>query len=115
MQNKLLFTITLITSIYSKNLVYSQEQKTSLESFIEKKRDFNKNNKVGFSVLLYNGDEEEAIEIYNTFREDYEDIKIIRTYTSPNWKVKTKSYSTKIEAERIYLIVKEKYPYAKIL
>ncbi|MGY5356067.1 hypothetical protein [Wenyingzhuangia sp. IMCC45467] len=95
--------------------IYSQEEKSSLDSFITKKRNYNKTSKVGFSVLLYNGNEEQALDLYNSFKEEYKDIKIKLTYVSPDWKVMTKAYSTKIEAERIYLIIKEKHPNAKIL
>ncbi|ANW96531.1 hypothetical protein AXE80_09685 [Wenyingzhuangia fucanilytica] len=93
----------------------SQEQKSSLDHFLEKKRNYNKTSKIGYSVLLYNGNEEQALTVYNSFNEEYKDIKVKLSYVSPDWKVMTKAYSTKIEAERIYLIVKEKHPNAKIL
>lgn len=95
--------------------MFSQEKKSSLESFIEKKREHNKTSKTGFSVLLYNGNEEEALDLYTTFNEDYKDIEIKLTYVSPDWKVITQPYSTKIEAERIFSIIKVKHPNAKIL
>ena len=101
--------------MYYTNLMYSQEVKTSLDNFIEKKRNYNKNSKKGYCVLLYNGNEEQALSLYNSFKEDYKDIQIKLSYVSPDWKVITKSYSTKIEAERTYLIIKEKHPNAKIL
>ncbi len=97
------------------NSVYSQEKKSSLENYIEKKRNYNKTSKTGFCVLLYNGNEEEALNLYNSFNDDFKDIEVKLTYVSPDWKVMTKPYSTKIEAERVYLIIKEKHPNAKIL
>ena len=115
MHNKIFFIFTLTISMCFTKLMYSQENKTSLDHFIEKKRNYNKTSKKGYSVLLYNGNEEQALSIYSSFEEDYKDIKIKLTYVSPDWKVITKAYGTKIEAERIYLIVKEKHPNAKIL
>lgn len=101
--------------LYTTSNLYSQEKNSSLENYIEKKRNYNKTSKTGFSVLLYNGNEEDALSLYNSFREDYEDIEVKLTYVSPDWKVMTKAYSTKIEAERAYLMIKEKHPNAKIL
>ncbi|MDO3695246.1 hypothetical protein QVZ41_10355 [Wenyingzhuangia sp. chi5] len=115
MHNKIIILFSLTISMFTTTLIYSQDHKSSLDYFIEKKRNYNKTSKNGYSVLLYNGNEEQALITYNTFEEEFKDIKIKLTYVSPDWKVITKAYSTKIEAERIYLIIKEKYPNAKIL
>lgn len=82
---------------------------------IEKKRAYNQNIKNGHSVILYSGEEEKAKEIYHQFKSEFKDINIQLTYTSPDWKVTTNAYTSKIEAERILLIIKEKFPTAKSL
>ncbi|NIJ46323.1 hypothetical protein FHR24_002807 [Wenyingzhuangia heitensis] len=106
-----LFTIVLGYS----SSVFAQEITPSLNSFVEKKRNYNKNSKNGVSVLLYNGQEDKARQIYEEFKGEYKGISIKLTYVSPDWKVLTPAYSSTIEAERIAIIIREKYPNAKIL
>lgn len=115
MSNKLLFTTFFSLSIFISKPVFSQETKTPLERFVEKKRNFNKKTKNGFSVVLYTGNEGIARETFENFKTEFQDIKIKLTYVSPDWKVITPSCSSKIEAERIVIAIKEKYPTAKIL
>lgn len=97
------------------NTSYSQENKKSLESFIQKRINYNEHYPNGYSVLLYNGNEQEARKVKQDFKEEFRKIEIDLSYKSPNWKVMTKSYDSKLEAERISVIIKEKYPNAKIL
>lgn len=97
------------------NTGYSQENKKSLDSFIQKRINYNEHYPNGYSLLLYNGNEEEARKIKQDFKKEFRKIEIYLTYKSPNWKVMTKSYDSKLEAERISVIVREKYPNVKIL
>lgn len=97
------------------NSVQAQENNTSLSKFINKKREHNANSKNGISVLLYNGNEDEAREIYNLLHNEFENIHIKLTYVSPDWKVLTNPYSSRLEAERVAIIIREKHPNVKIL
>ncbi|WP_010137012.1 hypothetical protein [Ochrovirga pacifica] len=93
----------------------AQETTSKLENFIQKKRNYNKNTKSGYSVILYSGDEEKARELFAKFKEEFQDIDIKLSYTSPDWKVATKVFPSKIESERVLLLIKEKFPFAKLL
>jgi len=110
------FLIVAITFIFGlSNSTQAQQINPSLSKFIQKKRDHNANSKKGISVLLYNGNEQEARNIYNKLRNEFENIHIKLTYVSPDWKVLTDSYSSRLEAERVSIIIREKHADVKIL
>ncbi|MGY5352698.1 hypothetical protein ACXGQW_09065 [Wenyingzhuangia sp. IMCC45533] len=109
--------LILIISVFfnSVNTLQAQNKPKELDRFITKKRNHNKNSKTGFSVVLYNGNEEKALQTYNQFKQAFDNIEMKLTYVSPDWKVVTSPYKSKLEAEKIYLLIKSKYPTAKIL
>lgn len=88
---------------------------SSLDSLIYKKRSFNTISKNGFRIQLYNGDEKTALERIEKFREEFPEIKVMRTYKVPEWKVQTEIYKTRLEADRVLNSIKEKYPGARVL
>ncbi|NJB83895.1 hypothetical protein [Wenyingzhuangia aestuarii] len=114
LRKSLLITFATVAFCFS-NRIQAQETNSSLNTFIEKKKNYNKNSKNGVSVLLYNGSEEKAREIYNEFKTEFKDIDINLRYVSPDWKVLTNAYSSSLEAERIAIIIRQKYPSVKIL
>lgn len=110
------YTLIFISFIFGvKNNLVAQEKNDLLDNFIQKKIIYNEQSKKGHSILLYNGNEEEALKIHESFKEDYQDISIKIAYESPDWKVITPSYPSKLEAEKIYLKIKKTYPNAKIM
>lgn len=97
------------------NPIYAQENKSALNNFLEKKRDYNKSHKEGYTILLYNGNEREALKTHRKFKARFKGIKVKLTYVTPNWKVLSKTYSSKLEAENIHLLIKDQFPNSKIL
>ena len=93
----------------------AQIDQDKLDNFINKKIEFNKSLTSGHFVLLYVGNENEARNLYNDFKQLYSDINIKLSYTSPDWKVQTPVVKTKLEAERILLKIKTEFPNAKVL
>ncbi len=115
MVSKVIFAAFFCMIFFSNQNTFAQESSKNLTNFIEKKKNHNKNIKTGFSVILYSGKEEKARETYYEFKSEFEDIEIQLTYVSPDWKVTTISYPSKIEAERKLIVIKEKFPNAKAL
>ncbi|MGY6648630.1 hypothetical protein [Wenyingzhuangia sp. IMCC45574] len=116
MFSKVTFTLIFSFIAFSSQPSYSQQTKDEqLSNFIEKKKNHNTKIKNGYSVILYSGKEEKARETYFEFKSEFEDIEIQLTYVSPDWKVATIAYPSKIEAERKLIIIKEKFPFAKPL
>lgn len=106
--------IILVLSIFG-SVAYGQDIDSSIKKIIYKKRNFNAVYQKGHRILLYNGDEEKTREIYKNFKTDFKNIPVKISYSSPDWKVLTKFYASKIEAENILIAIHEKYPYSKIL
>ncbi len=115
MTYKISIVFALFMSISILNKLNAQEKTKALSSFIEKKRNYNKHSRNGFSIVLYNGHEKKALEVYKQFKKDFKTTPMKLTYVSPDWKVLTPAYNSKLEAEKVYLLIKEDYPNAKIL
>jgi len=115
MSLKILNFIIVFTFFCSGCTIYAQDHTSSIQKFIYKKRNFNNVYRKGYRVVLYNGDENKTREIYQQFKEDFKNIFIKLSYVSPDWKVLTEFYSSKIEAENTLIFIKEKYPNSKIL
>ncbi len=115
MSFKILNFMIVFTLFCGSNTIYAQDHTSSIQKFVYKKRNFNNVYRKGYRVVLYNGDEKQTREIYQRFKQDFKNISIKLSYASPDWKVLTGFYSSKIEAENILISIKEKYPNSKIL
>ena len=107
-----------IFSFLFSSLSMSAQEKTfdeKINNFIEKKIEFNKQLPKGFSILLYNGNENKALDIFTDFKNEFTDIPVKISYTSPDWKVITTPYKTKVAVERAYLKIIKSFPNAKII
>lgn len=109
---KILFAVFFCVTVSGFSQTATNE---SLQTLLEKKREFNKNAKNGFCIQLYNGDEESAIEHMIAFSELFPEIEIKRIYKVPEWKIQTITYKTRIEADRILNKIKKEYPGARVL
>ena len=114
MNDKLFFFLLFSLSFAWTSNAQSKEL-SSLDSLIYKKRTFNAQAKNGFRIQLYNGDEKTALERIDEFREEFPEIKVMRTYKVPEWKVQTEVYKTRLEADRVLNSIKDKYPGARVL
>jgi hypothetical protein len=91
------------------------EALSSLDSLILKKRSFNKTQKKGFCIQLYNGNEKTAVAKMDKFHQDFPTLKVFRIYQVPEWKIRTESFKTRLQADRILNRIKKKYPGARVL
>lgn len=105
----------LFTLCFSWTAESQEKSLSSLDSLIYKKRSFNTISKNGFRIQLYNGDEKTALERIEEFREAFPEIKVMRSYKVPEWKVQTEVYKTRLEADRVLNSIKDKYPGARVL
>lgn len=88
---------------------------SSLDRFIEKKKNQNKKNETGYPILICTNNEDAAVNKYHQFKEDFPHLNVSLKYIRPDWKVLTKAYPTKMEAEKVYLSIISLYPNAKIM
>lgn len=97
---------------------FSQEKSNEIErikSLITKKREFNKKNKIGFRIQLYNGKETKVRQIRAGFRVQFPNTKTYLTYVTPEWKIQVGEYKTRLEADRALLEFHLKYASAIVV
>ncbi|AUC13935.1 hypothetical protein BTO06_01655 [Tenacibaculum sp. SZ-18] len=112
---KNLFCLALLLTgfLYS----FSQSNYTDNEkinSLLEKKREYNKNNETIYKIQLYNGNEKIARTIKQNYMMKFQGIPKLK-YEAPEWKVHVGEYYSKIEADRSLNKIKEKFTGAIVI
>jgi hypothetical protein len=97
--------------------IYSQSEDEKITTLIDQKVNFNKANKNStvFKIQLYNGDETEAYKIKEDFNTSFPDFKAEVVYDKPEWKTQINKFKTRLDADRVALIIKEKFSAAIVL
>ena len=96
----------------------AQSEAEEINSLIELKRDFNKNNKnsIIYKIQLYNGNETEAYEVKRNFNLEFPEYEtIIDASKQPDWKTQVGYFKTRLEADRVLTIISEKFVGAIVL
>lgn len=111
-----IFSAFFIFLLYNTS-VYSQSENEKITTLIEQKVSFNKENKNStvFKIQLYNGDETEAYKIKEDFNTNYPDYNAEVVYDKPEWKTQISKFKTRLDADRVALIIKEKFTAAIVL
>jgi len=96
---------------------YAQTEAEKISALIEQKREYNKNNKISvvYKIQLYNGNEQEAYKIKQNFQQIYPEYPTEIIYNAPEWKTQVGSYKTRLDADKVLLIIKEKFAGAIVL
>ncbi|WP_299524432.1 SPOR domain-containing protein [uncultured Lutibacter sp.] len=97
---------------------YSQSENEKINNLIEQKRNFNKKNKssIVYKIQLYNGYETEAYKIKRNFEASFPEYKtFIDASKQPDWKTQVGNFNTRIEADRVLIIIKDKFSGAIVL
>jgi hypothetical protein len=115
-RGKLLF-VTFLTLLLGFTNSYSQNETEKINNLIEQKRDFNKKNKnsIVYKIQLYNGNEREAYKIKVDFNTTYPQYTTKIIYKSPEWKTQVGDFNTRLEADRVLNIIKDKFLGAIVL
>ena len=96
---------------------YSQSENEKINDLIEQKIEYNKKNKTStvFKIQLYNGNETEAYKIKQNFTSVFPEYIPEVVYDKPEWKTQVGKFKTRLEADRVAKIVKEKFLGAIVL
>ena len=97
--------------------VFAQSETEKIDNLISQKRNFNKQNKntVVYKIQLYNGSESQAYKIKSNFQSAFPEYKTSIIYKQPEWKTQVGNFETKLEADRVLLLIKEEFSGAIVL
>lgn len=104
-----LFLIVLLMSNYSGYSQNTKEKSEEIKSIISKKRSFNEIYGFGYSIQLYNGNEQKAKKIKARFTVEFPDNISKLVYNAPEWKVQVGNYKTKLEADKYLMKFQKKF------
>ena len=110
----LLLIFTFFTSITDS---FAQSENEKIDTLIEQKRTYNKNNKssVVYKIQLYNGNETQAYTFRRNFKAAFPEYSTTIVYKAPEWKTQVGNFKTRLEADRALNIIKKKFAGAIVL
>ena len=108
-----LFTL----NIQAQNTTVTINEDEKIPQLLNLKKSLEEDNKlaVGYTIQLYYGELSQANTIIKEYRNNFNSWPASIEYETPNYKVWVGSFSTRLEADRARLEIKEKYPAAFIL
>ncbi len=112
----ILLTVTSL-NIQAQEAAITINEDDKIPEILNLKKSLEKENKlaVGYTIQLYYGDLSKANSIIKEYRNSYNSWPASIEYETPNYKVWVGSFSTRLEADRARLEIKEKFPAAFIL
>ena len=107
----LFLSVLLFTSYIS-----SAQESKEIDAVMNKKIQYNKHHPFGdgFKIQLYNGSESKAYEFKNDYELEFNEVAEL-SYESPEWKVRVGNFTSRLEADRALLTIKEKFRSAIVL
>lgn len=107
----------LLVLLITTGTAFAQSETVKIDNLIEQKRSYNKQNKntVVYKIQLYNGSESQAYKIRSNFRSAFPEYKTSIIYKQPEWKTQVGDFETKLEADRVLLLIKEDFSGAIVL
>jgi len=107
----------LLALLITSGIAFAQNEADKIEDLISQKRNYNQQNKntVVFKIQLYNGTESEAYKIRSNFRSAFPEYKTTIIYKQPEWKTQVGNFETKLEADRVLLLIKKEFSGAIVL
>jgi hypothetical protein len=119
--SKTLFTVVFIVFFTSNS--FSQEHKTSIiqdsrfTDLLNEKRKMNAaaTGSDRFRIQIFSGDNEKCKKAFYDFKKSYKDIDRTIVFKSPIYKVLVGNFKTRLDAERVLMELKKKYPNALLV
>ena len=95
----------------------SVNQDTRFEQLLKEKRKINPSITVNdrYKVQIFYGDNDKARKALSDFKRDFKNIDGTIVFESPTYKVWVGNFKSKIDAEKIMVDIKKKYPHALLI
>ncbi len=102
---------------YSQKGTITVVEDDKIPQMLHLKKSLEEENKLtdGYTIQLFYGEKNEANTIMNRYRNSFATWPASIKYETPNYKVWVGNFSTRLEADRALLEIKEKFPSAFIL
>ena len=110
-------TITFSNIVVGQNASITINENKKISEILALKKNLEAENKltVGYTIQLYYGELNEANKIIREYRNNFDSWPASIEYETPNYKVWVGSFSSRFEADRTRLEIKDKFPSAFIL
>tara|TARA_B100000809_G_scaffold266359_1_gene328702 strand:- start:12067 stop:12459 length:393 start_codon:yes stop_codon:yes gene_type:complete len=110
-------TITFSNIVVGQNASITINENKKISEILALKKNLEAENKltVGYTIQLYYGELNEANKIIREYRNNFDSWPASIEYETPNYKVWIGSFSSRFEADRARLEIKDKFPSAFIL
>jgi len=107
----LIITFVSAPNLRAQNQNLTVTQDTKFEQLLNEKRKISANLTYNdrYKIQIYNGVSEIAKKTLNEFRQEYKNTDGTIIFNTPNYKVWTGNFRSRMEAERNFLEIKEKY------
>lgn len=112
MKNKqriLFLLLVLVMGVFASNAQSSYNDTKAIKKLIEKKKEYNKTNKTGYRIQLYNGLEKTAKSLKYRFQIEFPNVATHLGYDAPEWKIQVGYYKTRLDADRALNEIREKF------
>jgi hypothetical protein len=108
-----LFCLFVNTGVLSAQNITNESKE--VQNLLEKKRNYNKSVRFGYSIQIYYGTEKNAKGKHAKFHILFPKMKAKLVYNNPEWKVQVGNYKTKLDADRANLIFKKEFTGAIVI
>ncbi|PHS63484.1 MAG: translation initiation factor IF-2 [Flavobacterium sp.] len=110
-------SIVIFNTVYSQNATIIFNEDDKIPEILALKKSLEADNKlaVGYTIQLYYGELSQANKILKEYRNKFDSWPASIEYETPNYKVWVGNFSSRLEADRARLEIKDKYPAAFIL
>lgn len=115
--HKLLFLLLIFSFISHKTFGQTIEQDPKIETLLKEKRKINSGITINdkYKIQIFMGKSEDCRKKLEEFKGNFKEIDGTMVYNNPNFKVWVGSFKTRIEAEKVLLEIKKKYPTALLI
>lgn len=121
LNHKILYTLTIL--FFSTCILHAQNgtviinEDAKVSQILSLKKELEKENKLsdGYTIQLYYGEKNKANSTIRNYRNTYSTWPATIMYETPNYKVWVGNFSSRIDADRALIEIKDKFPSAFIL
>tara|TARA_R110000787_G_scaffold43892_2_gene107448 strand:+ start:11968 stop:12360 length:393 start_codon:yes stop_codon:yes gene_type:complete len=112
-----IITVTFSNIVVAQNASITINENKKIPEILALKKNLEAENKlaVGYTIQLYYGELSDANKIIKEYRNNFDSWPASIEYETPNYKVWVGSFSSRFEADRARLEIKDKFPAAFIL